>query len=213
MLHAKNVPGRFWAECMKTATHVINRLPQARLGFVSPFQKLWNTKPTVSHFQVFGCVCYVFVPNHLRSKFDKKAVRCIFVGYDGQRKGWRCYNPTNGHCYTSRDVIFDEASSWWLEEKATLPKEIKDKNLESTGEQSRKDQLTTIDEVKLCEDHEPESREITQSPWQTGVYHRTLEEDRPRISEVEEEDRVHSNNLEGHRDNENPIPSMQMWHL
>ena len=40
MLHAKNVPGRFWAECMKTATHVINRLPQARLGFHSPFEKL-----------------------------------------------------------------------------------------------------------------------------------------------------------------------------
>ena len=183
MLHAKNVPGRFWAECMKTATHVINRLPQARLGFVSPFQKLWNTKPTVSHFQVFGCVCYVFVPNHLRSKFDKKVVRCIFVGYDGQRKSWRCYNPTNGHCYTSRNVIFDEASSWWLEEIATLPKEIKDKNLESMGERSRKDQFIVTDELQPFEDEgEPESKEITQSPWQTGVYHRTPEEDRPRIS-------------------------------
>ena len=139
MLHVKNVPRRFWAECMKTAAHVINRLPQARLGFISPFQKLWNTKPMVSQFRVFGCVCYVFVSNHLRSKFNRKAVRHIFMGYDSQRKGWRCYNPTNGRCYTSRDVIFDEASSWWLEEKATLPKEIKDKNLESVGEQSRKD--------------------------------------------------------------------------
>jgi transposase InsO family protein len=37
MLHAKNMPGRFWAECMKTAAHIINRLPQARLDFVSPF--------------------------------------------------------------------------------------------------------------------------------------------------------------------------------
>ncbi|KAE8723067.1 PLAC8 family protein [Hibiscus syriacus] len=30
MLHAKNVPGRFWAEAMMTATFVINRLPQPR---------------------------------------------------------------------------------------------------------------------------------------------------------------------------------------
>ncbi|KAE8681852.1 hypothetical protein F3Y22_tig00111303pilonHSYRG00095 [Hibiscus syriacus] len=75
MLHAKNVPGRFWAEAMRTATFVINRLPQPRLGFVSPFEKLWNIKPIVSYFRVFGCVCYVFVPDHLRSKFDKKAVR------------------------------------------------------------------------------------------------------------------------------------------
>lgn len=85
MLHAKNVPGRFWAECMKTAAYVIKRLPQASLGFVSPFQKLWNTKPTVSHFRVFGCVCYVFVSDHLRRLFDKKAVQCIFAGYDSER--------------------------------------------------------------------------------------------------------------------------------
>lgn len=27
MLHANNVPGRFWAKCMRTAAHVVNRLP------------------------------------------------------------------------------------------------------------------------------------------------------------------------------------------
>ncbi|KAE8676439.1 hypothetical protein F3Y22_tig00111614pilonHSYRG00169 [Hibiscus syriacus] len=117
MLHAKNVSGRFWAEAMRTAAFVIDRLPQPRLGFVSPFEKLWNIKPTVSYFRVFGCVCYVFVPDHLRSKFDKKAVRCIFVGYDSQRKGWKCCDPISGRCYTSRNVVFDEASSWWSLEK------------------------------------------------------------------------------------------------
>ena len=45
MLHAKNVPRRFWVECMKTAVHLINRLPQAKLGNVSPFEKLWNANP------------------------------------------------------------------------------------------------------------------------------------------------------------------------
>ena len=112
MLHAKNVPGRFWAEAMRTAAHVINKLPQPKLGFVSPFEILWDMKPTISYFRVFGCVCYVFVPDHLRSKFDKKAVKCVFVGYDNQRKGWRCCDPTSGKYYTSRDVVFDEASSW-----------------------------------------------------------------------------------------------------
>lgn len=67
MLHAKNVPGRFWAEGMRTAAHVINKLHQPRLEFVSPFEKLWNKKPTFSYLRIFGCVCYVFVPDHLRS--------------------------------------------------------------------------------------------------------------------------------------------------
>lgn len=41
-LHAKNVPPKFWAECMKTVAHLINRLPQEKLGFKSPFRKLFN---------------------------------------------------------------------------------------------------------------------------------------------------------------------------
>lgn len=27
MLYAKSVPGRFWAKTMRTATHLINKLP------------------------------------------------------------------------------------------------------------------------------------------------------------------------------------------
>jgi hypothetical protein len=70
-------------------------------------------KPTIRHFRIFGCVCYVFVLDHLRTKFDKKAVRCIFIGYDDERKGWRCCDPTTGRIHTSRNVVFDEASTWW----------------------------------------------------------------------------------------------------
>ncbi|XP_019178881.1 PREDICTED: uncharacterized protein LOC109174043 [Ipomoea nil] len=44
---------------------------------------------------------------------EKKTVKCIFVGYDNQRKGWRCCDPTIEKCYTSRNVVVDEASSWW----------------------------------------------------------------------------------------------------
>lgn len=89
MLHDKNVPWRFWAEAMQTAAYVINRIPQLGLKFVSPFELLWKVKPNVSYFRVFGCVCYVFIPNHIRSKLEMKAIQCIFVGYDKERKGWR----------------------------------------------------------------------------------------------------------------------------
>ena len=82
MLHVKTVLKRFWVEEIRIVSFMINKLPQLRLEFVSPFEILWHMKPMVSYFQVFGCVCYVFVPDHLRSKFDKKAIRCIFVGYD-----------------------------------------------------------------------------------------------------------------------------------
>lgn len=78
---------------MRTAANVINRLPQVRLEFKSPFQKMWNVRPTVRHFKVFGFVCYMFVLDQLRMKFDKKTIRCIFVGDDSRRKGWSVVIP------------------------------------------------------------------------------------------------------------------------
>ncbi len=98
----------------------------------------------------------------------KRQFVAFLWAYDSQRKGWRCCDPTTGRCYTSRNVIFDEASSWWSEDKATLPilKEIAEKMPESMEEQSGKDQSKVIEEIKFFEDEgELESSEITQSPW------------------------------------------------
>ncbi|GKV12767.1 hypothetical protein SLEP1_g23879 [Rubroshorea leprosula] len=157
MLHAKNVPPRFWAECMKTAADVINKLPQATLGFISPFEKLWNIKPVVSHFRVFGSVCYVFAPKAQRTKFDKKAIRCIFLGYDDERKGWRCCDPNTGRCCVSRNVVFDEASSWWSPQEVVLPnsKELEEKVQEKFGEDTCR-LLDTQEVVKKEKEIAPE---------------------------------------------------------
>jgi hypothetical protein len=48
-------------------------------------------------------------------------------------------------------VIFDEASSWWSEDKATLPvlKEIEEMMPESMEEQSEKDQSKVIEEIQF----------------------------------------------------------------
>jgi Integrase core domain len=195
MLHAKNVPPRFWAECMKAAVYVINRLPQARLGFISPYEKLWDTKPSVSYFRVFGCVCYVFVPNQERSKFDKKAVRCIFVGYDDQRKGWRCCDPTTGPCYVSRNVVFEEASSWWSPQAALLPdsKEIEEQvqkqmEVQPKVEKEQPIQEEVIEVEPVSDQARVRSPDKEKSPWQTGVHTRSSEEEKAsELEELEEE--------------------------
>ncbi|KAF7827584.1 Retrovirus-related Pol polyprotein from transposon TNT 1-94 [Senna tora] len=162
MLHAKNVPPRFWAECMKTTVHIINRLPQAKLGFVSPYEKLWRVKPT--------------------SKFDKKAVRCIFVGYDNERKGWRCCDPTTGRCYVSRNVVFDEASSWWSPQVTMLPdSKVIEEKLQEKASNGEDDESQESSPVNTGDNH---SRE--KSLWKTGV-HVTAEDARPSQFEKPEE--------------------------
>ncbi|XP_022023791.1 uncharacterized protein LOC110924058 [Helianthus annuus] len=59
--------------------------------------------------------------SHLRQKLDKKAVRCIFVGYDEERKGWKCCDSNTGKCLVLRHVVFDENSAWWSRVNDVLP--------------------------------------------------------------------------------------------
>ncbi|KAE8669328.1 tir-nbs resistance protein [Hibiscus syriacus] len=122
---------RFWAEAMRTAAFVINRLPQP-----------------------------------------------------SQRKGWKCCDPISGRCYTSRNVVFDEASSWWSSEKEVLPdsREFGDKLQQKMGEHDVQLQ-TSSDELEDPNGDDVEQR-VTQNPWQTGVYQQPNEEGGP--SETEE---------------------------
>lgn len=76
-MHAKNVPSEFWAECIKTAAHIINRLPQAKLGFISPYLLLWKIKPPHlnkgSHFKKCSVMYAVFLKSYVRETL--KSVR------------------------------------------------------------------------------------------------------------------------------------------
>ena len=58
-----------------------------------------------------GSLCYVHIPKHNRTKLDAKARKCLFVGYDAHRKGWKCMDPVTKKIVTSRDVVFDEVST------------------------------------------------------------------------------------------------------
>jgi len=78
----------------------------------------------------------------------KKIICCIFVGYDHERKGWKCCDPTSGHCYTSRNVVFDEASSWRSSQAMTLldSKEIEEKLEQQLEEHSKDEEKESSDE-------------------------------------------------------------------
>jgi hypothetical protein len=55
-----------------------------------------------------------------------------------------------------------------------------------------------MEEIQIIEkEGEPKSREITQSPWQMGVHHRTPKEDQPRQEEVIEKEESPQPHLEG----------------
>ncbi|KAK3023537.1 hypothetical protein RJ639_044891 [Escallonia herrerae] len=99
-------------------------------GIKSPFELLYNVKPDVSHLRVFGSICFVHVSKSDRTKLDPKSKKCLFIGYDLNRKGWRCMDPVTKRCITSRNVVFDEVSLYYSPQK--LVTEVVDSDFELT---------------------------------------------------------------------------------
>ena len=64
LLLESSVPSMFWVEALKTATHLINRLPSQVLHMESPYFRLFAKQPSYDHLRIFGCVCFVHLPPH-----------------------------------------------------------------------------------------------------------------------------------------------------
>ncbi|KAK2972283.1 hypothetical protein RJ640_014341 [Escallonia rubra] len=112
MLKRKNLPKEFWAEAVDCAVYLSNRSLTRSVWNQTP-QEAWSGyKPTVSHLKVFGIIAYVHVPDQQRNKLDDKSEKFIFIGYSQESKGYKLYNPVDKKMKVSRDVTFDEKSSW-----------------------------------------------------------------------------------------------------
>jgi len=88
-------------------------MPLSPINMKSPYELIFKEKPSVKHLRVFGSICYVHVPESQRTKHDAKARKCIFVGYDERKKGWKCMDPKTHLSIVSRDVVFDEISLYY----------------------------------------------------------------------------------------------------
>ncbi|KAK2452382.1 putative mitochondrial protein [Trifolium repens] len=110
LMFTTHVPKFLWGEAVSTATYLINRMPSRVLKFQTPFQVISNCFPqtrvlSTLPIKVFGCSVFV---HHQASKLDPRALKCIFVGYSPNQKGYKCYSPISRKFYNSMDVTFFE---------------------------------------------------------------------------------------------------------
>ncbi|CAN0839525.1 Retrovirus-related Pol polyprotein from transposon TNT 1-94 [Linum grandiflorum] len=108
LLLESGVPPTFWVETVHTVIHLINRQVSPVLGNETPYQALYSKLPNYSLLRVFGCLCFVLLPPHERTKLQSRTARCVFIGYSDHHKGYLCYDPHQRRVRIAYHVVFLE---------------------------------------------------------------------------------------------------------
>ena len=67
-----SLPMLFWLDAVLTRQYLVNQLPTSTLpSITTPFEVITGGwKPDLSHLQVWGCDCYVAIPDEIRWKLE-----------------------------------------------------------------------------------------------------------------------------------------------
>ena len=109
MMRHKDVDQDLWADAIKTAVYIKNRVTSRALPLGKTHYELWTgNKLDVSHLRVFGSTCWVVLhKRHIDGKLRDKATKGVFLGYpDGSK--WYKVILDDGKVVEARSVVFAE---------------------------------------------------------------------------------------------------------
>ncbi|KAJ9538998.1 hypothetical protein OSB04_031731 [Centaurea solstitialis] len=89
MLAESQLPQYLWAKAVNTACYTQNRSIIHRRFGQTPYHILFGRIPSVGHFKVFGCKCFVLNETENRGKFGPKSDELVFVGYSESSIAYR----------------------------------------------------------------------------------------------------------------------------
>ncbi|KAJ9551588.1 hypothetical protein OSB04_015633 [Centaurea solstitialis] len=107
MLAESQLPQYLWAEAVNTACYTQNRSIVHRRFGQTPYHILFGRVPSVGHFKVFGCKCFVLNETENRGKFGPKSDELVFVGYSESSIAYRVLNRQTRVITESINVHFD----------------------------------------------------------------------------------------------------------
>ena len=112
LLRRGRIPKSFWSKVVNWSIHVLNRSLTFSIQNMT-LEEAWSgRKPAVDHFIIVGCIAYAHVPDEKRKKLDDKGKKYVFRGISEESKACKLINPITKKIIISRDVIFDEKSTW-----------------------------------------------------------------------------------------------------
>ena len=108
MISYSTLPTSLWMEALKTAIHILNRVPSKSVP-KTPYE-LWTGRvPSLNHLRVWRSPAEAKVFNPNIGKLDPKTVSCHFIGYPEKSKGFRFYCPNRHTKFVeTRHAVFLE---------------------------------------------------------------------------------------------------------
>jgi hypothetical protein len=185
LMYTMNAPKFLWSEAIMTVIYLINRTPSRLFGWKTPHEMLRGENEFIVPPKVFGCTCFVRDHRPSVGKLDPRAVKCIFVGYSSNQKGYKCWCPTERCLFVSMDVTFRESEPY-CGEKTDLSSsfELEDPSTSMDDQQGENDDITQEKEDPKQEKEDPKSKAIgiiTGSSMDNPYVHR-MQENRDNIS-------------------------------
>jgi hypothetical protein len=101
LLFQASIPAHYWVEGFHTATYLLNRLSTKAISTTSTYFTLHRVAPSYEHLRVFGCACYPNLSAKATHKLAPRSIRCIFLGYSADHKGYRCLDLTTNNIVVS----------------------------------------------------------------------------------------------------------------
>jgi hypothetical protein len=122
MLSYSTLPISLWMEALKTAVHILNRVPSKSVSKI-PYEMWTGRKPILNYLHVCGCPAEAKLFNPSIEKLDPKAVSYHFIGYPDKSKGFYFYYPDRYiKIMETRHAIFLEDE---VIRESTVPREIR----------------------------------------------------------------------------------------
>ncbi|TYK13967.1 gag/pol protein [Cucumis melo var. makuwa] len=99
------LPSSFWGYAVETAVHILNNVSSKSVS-ETPFVLWRGSKPSLSHFIIWGCPAHVLVTNP--KKLELRSRLCQFVGYPKETRGGLFFDPQENRVFVSTNATFLE---------------------------------------------------------------------------------------------------------
>lgn len=161
LIKASGLTDRLWAQAIRCATYIKNRLPTAN-SKISPLERLTGRKPSIANLVEFGTPVHVIQNNEYLKKLDSRTIEGHVVGFTGRRNTYYIYIPSKEKVIKSCDVILGkhtrkttacDGNSQYEESRQVLP---------PTKQVNKPDQAASGHEEQLEWDHEGTHEDVEQ---------------------------------------------------